>query len=208
MMKQEEFFPDGTPIDRWFYDTDLPNTKTLGQAYLITDYGICDDGNVYTEKIQALIDQVSESGGGVITIPQGTYLTGALFFKKGTHLCIEKGGMLKGSDDISDYPVLATRIEGQSCLYFSALINADGLDRFLIFGEGTIDGNGERAWKAFWLRRTWNPSCTNKDEQRARLIFISNCQNVTIAGVRLQNSQFWTTHIYRSQGYTGAQAAR
>ena len=48
--------------------------------------------------------------------------------------------MLKGSDDCSDYPICETRIEGESCLYFSALINADGLDgcqsEFKTLGEG------------------------------------------------------------------------
>jgi polygalacturonase len=65
-------------------------------------------------------------------------------------------------------------------------------------GEGTIDGNGSKAWKAFWLRREWNSNCTNKDEQRPRLVYISDCGNVTIAGLQLQNSHFWTTHIYKS----------
>ncbi|MCD7806999.1 MAG: glycosyl hydrolase family 28 protein, partial [Lachnospiraceae bacterium] len=55
-----------------------------------------------------------------------------------------------------------------------------------------------RSWKAFWLRRQWNPQCTNKDEQRPRLVYISNSQNVLVAGLNLQNSHFWTNHIYRS----------
>jgi polygalacturonase len=73
----------------------------------------------------------------------------------------------------------------------------DGVDGFTLFGEGTIDGNGMRAWKAFWHRRKWNPNCTNKDEQRPRLVFISNSKNVTVAGLRMQNSPFWTNHIYK-----------
>ena len=81
-------------------------------------------------------------------------------------------------------------------LYFSALINADGLDGFVMCGPGTIDGNGMRSWKAFWLRRSWNPKCTNKDEQRPRLVYLSNCKNVLIADLNLQNSHFWTTHLY------------
>ena len=79
--------------------------------------------------------------------------------------------MLKGRNDISDYKVCETRIEGETCQYFAALINADGLDGFTMCGPGTIDGNGLRAWRAFWLRRAWNPKCTNKDEQRPRLVY-------------------------------------
>ena len=102
-----------------------------------------------------------------------------------------------GSDDISDYPVCETRIEGETCQYFTALINASGIDGFTLCGNGTIDGNGLRSWKAFWQRRTWNPDCTNKDEQRARLIYMSGCTNVTVAGLHICNSQFWTNHLYR-----------
>ena len=102
-----------------------------------------------------------------------------------------------GSDDIRDYPLCETRIEGENCLYFPALINAVGLDGVSVTGEGTIDGNGMRFWQQFWLRRAWNPGCTNKDEQRPRLFFASHCANVLISGVTFQNSPFWTTHIYK-----------
>lgn len=196
-MTENGFFPDGTPIDSWFTEAEIPQLSQLGQRYVLTDYGILDDGRVHTQEIQSLIDTAAANGGGVIVIPGGTYLTGALFFRQGVNLYVAEGGTLKGSDDISDYPVTDSRIEGESCKYFAALINADGLDGFTICGKGTIDGNGLRSWKAFWLRREWNPDCTNKDEQRPRLIFLSNCKNVTVAGLNLQNSHFWTNHLYK-----------
>jgi len=196
-MMQIEYFPDGTPIDKWFYDYRVPLPEDMGKQYILTDYGILADGRIYTKEIQKLIDEAAENGGGVIVVPPGVYMTGSLYFKQGVHLYVAAGGVLKGSDDISDYDIKMTRIEGQSCHYFTGLINADGIDGFTMFGPGTIDGNGLRSWKAFWLRRTWNPECTNKDEQRPRLVFISNCKNVLIADLNLINSHFWTTHIYK-----------
>lgn len=95
------------------------------------------------------------------------------------------------------YDLKETRIEGETCTYFTALINADGVDGFIMCGPGTIDGNGLRSWKAFWLRRKWNPKCTNKDEQRPRLVYLSNCRNVLVADLSLQNAHFWTNHLYR-----------
>lgn len=198
-MTNQEQFPDGTAIDEWFYNTDIPNLEDLGRQYILTDYNIFDDGKIYTDKIQSLIDAAATDGGGVIVVPPGTYLTGALFFKQGVNLYVSKGGTLKGSDDISHYPLMKTRIEGESCLYFSALINANGIDGFTICGSGTIDGNGLKSWKSFWLRREWNPECTNKDEQRPRLIYISNCKNVLVSDLSLQNSHYWTNHIYKSE---------
>ena len=49
-------------------------------------------------------------------------MTGALFFKQGVNLYIEDGATLMGSDNISDYPVCETRIEGETCQYFAALL--------------------------------------------------------------------------------------
>lgn len=197
IMNNKEYFPDGTEIDEWFYDTRVPSLEELGRQYVLTDHGIEDNGRIYTAELQSLIDRAAAEGGGVIVVPRGTYMSGALYFKKGVNLYIEDGGMLKGSDDISDYPICETRIEGETCLYFPALINADNADGFTICGGGTIDGSGLRSWKGFWARREWNPDCLNKDEQRARLIYISNSSNVLIANVKLQNSQFWTTHLYK-----------
>ncbi len=196
MEKTKEYFPDGTIINDWFYDVKIPELKDLGVQYRITDYGVMDDGLVYTTEFQKAIDTAFENGGGVIVVPAGTYLIGSVYFKQNVNLYVEKDGVLKGSDDINDYDIKLTRIEGQTCEYFVGMINADGVDGFTMCGEGTIDGNGLRSWKSFWLRRRWNPDCTNKDEQRPRLVYISNSSNVLVANLHLQNAQFWTNHLY------------
>lgn len=196
-MNPVQSFPDGTPIDPWFAQTKIPTLAELGRAYVLTDHGVRDDGRIYTQEIQRIIDLAARQGGGVLVVPAGSYRTGALFFRQGVALYVAQGGVLLGSDDISDYSLCQTRIEGESCLYYPALINADGLNGFVMCGPGTIDGNGLRAWRAFWLRRQWNPACTNKDEQRPRLVYLSNCTDVLVAGLHLQNSHFWTNHLYR-----------
>lgn len=194
--RQLEYFPDGTLIEDWFYDTKIPELSELGRQYVLTDYDIWDDGKIYTKEIQQVIDRAAAEGGGVVVVPPGTYMTGTLYFRQGVNLYVSAGATLKGSDDISDYDLKETRIEGETCLYFTALINAEGVDGFTMCGPGTIDGNGLRAWKACWLRWKWGGG-GNKEEQRPRLVYLSNCRNVLIAGLRLQNSHFWTTHIYK-----------
>ena len=197
----KEKFPDGTTIPDWFYQYDPVDVASLGKAYRITDYGVvANDSNlIQTQAIQAVIDKAAAEGGGVVVIPRGTFLSGALFFKPGTHLHLEEGGVLKGSDDISNFPIIDTRIEGQSLKYFAALVNADGVNGFTITGKGTINGNGLRYWKSFWLRRKVIPKCTNMDELRPRLVHISNCKDVQLEGVSLINSPFWTTHLYKCE---------
>ena len=196
----KDLFPDGSIVPDWFRQTELTDINQLGKQYRITDYGIVNDSTLLQkDKIQSVIDKAFQDGGGVIIIPKGTFLTGSLFFKPNTHLYIEKGGTLKGSDDISDFEILTTRMEGQTLQYFAALVNADKVDGFTVSGEGCINGNGLRFWKSFWLRRKFNPKCTNMDEMRPRLLYISNCKDVQVSGLHLMNSPFWTTHFYKCE---------
>lgn len=195
-----EIFPDGTPIPEWLREHRVVSVKELGKQYCITNYGVQNDSTILqTERIQAVIDKAAQEGGGVICIPKGTFLSGSLFFRPRTHLYLEKGATLKGSDDISHFDVIDTRLEGQNLTYFAALVNVIGVDGFTLSGEGKINGNGLRFWKSFWLRRQVNPQCTNLEELRPRLIYIADSKNVQLSGVRLENSPFWTTHLYRCE---------
>ena len=194
-----EKFPDGTPIDKWFYSSKPVEIEKLGKQYLVTDYGVKQDSTLLqTEALQAVIDRAAENG-GVVVIPKGVFLSGSLFFKQHTHLHLEEGAVLKGSDDIANFRIVKTRMEGQTLNYFAALVNADQVDGFTISGKGIIDGNGLRYWRSFWLRRKVNPNCTNMDEMRPRLVYISNAKNVRLEGITLRNSPYWTCHIYRTE---------
>ena len=97
----QEKFPDGKMIPDWFYQNEKTDISIMGKKFLITDYGVVNDSTLLqTEQIQAVIDLASDNGGGVIVIPEGTYLSGALFFKPGTHLHLEEKAILKGSDEV------------------------------------------------------------------------------------------------------------
>lgn len=197
MGAEADNWPDDSKMDDWFLQSGKVDVAQLGRQYVITDYGVSTDSTlVQTTLIQHVIDLCADKGGGVVVIPEGTFLSGALFFPQGTHLHVI--GRLKGSDRIADFPVMLTRIEGETCKYFPALVNAYEVDGFTITGHGTIDGNGLRYWQDFWLRRQWNPACTNKDSQRPRLTYIANSKHVTIQDVHLVNSPFWTNHVYKS----------
>ena len=169
--------------------------------YIITDYGVkADSISLNTAKIQSVIDLASTQGGGTVVIPKGIFLSGALFFKPNTKLRLEEGAVLKGSDQIVDYPLIPSRMEGKSIYYYAALVNAYHVDNFGISGPGTINGNGLKYWKYFWtyrdsLRRI-NREATNLEVHRPRMLFIWGCNNVQITNVKLCNSGFWTTHLY------------
>ena len=198
VMADDGRFPNGEAVPEWFCDTSLVNVDTLGTKYVLTDYGVeADSTLLQTEAIQRVIDLAASRGGGVVVVPRGTFLSGSLFFRQGTHLHLQDGAVLKGIDAIKHYPLVKTRMEGQTLLYFAALVNADGLDGFTITGNGTINGNGLRFWEEFWIRRRFNKDCTNLEALRPRLVYMSNCKNVQVQDVKLINSPFWTNHLYR-----------
>ena len=172
------------------------------QEYVITQSGVSSDSTkLNTLAIQNIIDNVEANGGGTIVIPKGVFLTGALFFKPKTKLRLLEGAVLKGSDDIGNYPLIPSRMEGRSIYYYAALINAYHVDSFSITGPGTINGNGLHYWEYFCAYRDsvkkTGRSATNLEVHRPRMLFIWGCNNVIIQNVKLHNSGFWTTHLYQ-----------
>ena len=193
-----DVWPDGSKMDRWFTSKGEKVSGKQARRFVLTDYGVVKDSTILqTEAIQKVIDLAAEQGGGTVVVPEGVYLTSSLFFKSGTHLYLEKGSVLKGSDDVSDYAIVPVHIEGVIQPYIAALVNAYDVDGFSVRGEGVIDGNGLRYWRDFWTRRKVNPKCTNLEALRPRLFYAAGSNNVTLEGVTLRNPGFWTTHFYK-----------
>ncbi|GAA5484371.1 glycoside hydrolase family 28 protein [Haloferula sargassicola] len=179
----------------------LTVSVAAGGEFSILDHGATPDG-LCTDQIQATIDACAQSGGGTVVVPTGTFLTGSLFLRQGVGLRLDEGAVLKGSDHIEDYPKRPTRIEGHTEPWRMALLNAADMTAVRISGKGTLDGDGEVFWKAFWQRREENPECTNLEVERPRLLFLDTCTDVKIEGIRLRNSGFWNLHLYRCQQVT------
>ena len=76
MKHKLEFFPDGTPIDDWFYDTTAPELSSLGKPYLLTDYGILPIPNKGDSRWgEAWIPVVAPIAGAIV----GAFLFKVLF---------------------------------------------------------------------------------------------------------------------------------
>ncbi len=157
--------------------------------FTISDFGAIADGTtVNTKAIQAAIEKCAAAGGGVLVVPKGTFLSGAVFLKQGVNLRIEKDGVLKGTTNIDDYPMIPTRWEGVEQPWTSALVNAEGVNGLEISGEGTIDGSGEE-----WLKNS--PGRRG----RPRLIGIQNAKHVRVAGLNLTNQAVWCLFFLYSE---------
>ncbi|MFT4177083.1 MAG: glycosyl hydrolase family 28 protein [Luteolibacter sp.] len=176
------------------------------KRFLITDNGAIANGETLnTSAIQKTIDTAAQEGGGTVVVPQGTFISGALFLKPGVNLHLEKDAVLKCSNDLNNFPVQKTRIEGQFTQFNPALINADKCDNLTITGEGTLDGSGRPVWDLFWKLRGEAEDKSNFRNQsipRARLALIENSQNVVIDGISFKDSQFWNLHLYRCKNVT------
>ena len=129
--------------------TYAPNLPKRTKRYVITDFGAVADGKtVNTKAIQAAIDKCAATKkGGVVVVPKGTFLSGAIFLKQGVNLLVEKDGVLKGTTYPDDYPQIKSRWEGTEEEYTASFVNAEGVTGLDISGPGTIDGSGDE-WMA------------------------------------------------------------
>ena len=141
--------------------------------------------------IQKVIDMVSLSGGGTVTVPPGEFFSGAIELKSGVELHLEMGARLVGVADKAAYEKAHLVIDGKrSC--FSALIYAYGQENIAVTGLGTIDGQGG------------DPAFKTKEDpgDRPMILLFRDCKNVVVRDVRLENSAHWVEY------YTGCEGVR
>ncbi len=174
------------------------------RVFVANDYGAKGDGTTLnTIAIQKAIDAAAAVK-GTVTLKPGIYLTGSLFVKSGVTLDVPEGATLVGSEQLKDYPMLATRIAGIEMTWPAALVNVRDQHDVRILGKGTIDGDGPVWWKSYWdLRATYEPKglrwASDYDARRPRLILIQNSSQVSLGdGILLKRSGFWTVQILYS----------
>lgn len=180
--------------------------------YDIRDFGAVGNGSTSnTRSIQATIDAAAAAGGGNVVVPVGIFLSGAIFLRPGVNLRVDRNGVLKGSLDRADYPLVPTRWEGIERDWLAALVNADGLTGVSLTGEGTIDGQGVE-WTAQTSRNRQRPQSATPPVPRSdpalgmqvsggrpRLIAFQNCRDVRFEGFHILNHAAWGLHILYSE---------
>src|SRR5215210_240467 len=139
----------GSTAQDFYLDTPQP-PQIPDKKFVLTDFGGAGDGKTMnTEAFARAIAACAEAGGGAVTVPAGTYLTGPIKFVSKMALVIEKGALLQASDKFSDFglpdPLPATQSELNQ-LKPTPLITGSKLTDVEIRGEGTIDGAGGVWW--------------------------------------------------------------
>lgn len=169
----------------------------------IVEFGAVGDGTTMnTRAIQSAIDRCSAEGGATLVVPQGTFITGAIFLKQGVNLCVETNAVLKGSSNTNDYPWIDTRIAGLEMKWPAALINADSVSNLVLSGSGTIDGSGLRWWQEYWAVRRNEPDGMDPHFKvgRPRLVHIIRSRNVTVRDLLMKDSAFWHLQLTYCDG--------
>lgn len=134
------------------------------KTFDITDFGALP--NVFelqTDKIQAAIDKCFESGGGVIVVPEGVFMSGGIRLRSNCTLYLKSGAVIKGSRDPEDYfEYKNDKLEPLGDLVTDAEWN-----------RAEISDNPDKAYEFFSLAGSrWNNA----------LIRVVNAENVAIIG--------------------------
>ena len=170
-------------------------TRPRPQVFDVTTYGATGDGKTLnTHAIQAAIDACSS--GGVVRVPAGVFLCGAIFLKSEMTLHLDEGAVLLGSLDTKDYPLMKYRCEGRETNCYASLVNTPATNGvrwrdITINGSGTINANGSALRKKELAERAGRPG---------RAVCIRDTDGVYLQGVTVRQSPFWCVHLIYCTG--------
>jgi polygalacturonase len=200
-------FAQGPNLD-WTKKVGARKAPASKKIYWVNNYGAVSDGKTVTTKaIQAAIDACASKGGGIVAFKPGEYLMGSIFVKSGVHLKIDKGVLIRGSQDFADYPEIDTRIAGIEMKWPAALINVIDQKNVAVSGEGKVNAQGKFCWDKYWaMRKEYEAKglrwIVDYDAKRVRTFLVQSCSDVTLKGLTFSNAGFWTVQILYSDHIT------
>ena len=181
-----------------------------------------DGQTLNTKALQQAFDDCTAED--CLYFPAGVYMTGALRGHSDMEIYLDEGAALQGTAEIKDYlPRIKSRFEGTEQECYSSVLNFGELDHtsgpncknILIHGKGKIASGGQKlAWRIIEDEReklkeylaanaelvaTCENDHTIPGRVRPRLINMSNCENVRISGLTLEDGASWNVHMVYSR---------
>ncbi len=176
----------------------------------MTRFGAAGDGTTdCTAAFAAAIAACHRAGGGHVTVPAGTFLTGAIHLLSHTDLHLEQGSVILFSQDPNAYlPVVFSRWQGIELMNYSPFIYCYGQRNIAITGSGTLDGQADANHWWNWKSRE-TPDFTALETMADGNVPVSQrvfgaghylpppmiqpfaSDTVLIQGVTIVNSPFW-----------------
>src|SRR5665213_1481857 len=149
-----------------------------GAVFDVTAFGAKADGKTPDrDAINKAIEAAAAAGGGTVTFPPGTYLTGSIHLRSNITLQLERGAVLEASADPAAYdaaePSASDKFQdfGHSH-WHNSLIWGENLDNVAIAGGGLISG------KALVRERGGAGD---------KAIALKQCRNVTLRDFSISN---------------------
>lgn len=189
--------------------------------FSIVDYGAIEGGKtINTKAIAKAIIACNKAGGGRVVIPEGEWLTGPIHFKSNVNLYLTEGAVVRFTDNPEDYlPAVITSWEGLECYNYSPLVYAHECENVAITGEGKLMPH-MGLWRTWFkrppahleaLKELYTMASTDvpveerqmargKNNMRPHLIHFNRCENVLLDGFQIEESPFWTIHMYMVNG--------
>lgn len=192
-------------------------------VYSVTEYGALADGKTLaTAAIQRTIDACAAAGGGVVLIPDGTFLFGTIWLRSHVELRLSSGAVLLASPDLDDYNTEDAYPQNWGCpneqWNASHLIIAHEVEDVAITGTGVIDGNGTVFFEEpdygladgtpanAWRYYTWAEGfALAKDKTRLRpgqAIAVIESRDVRLEDFTVRNVTCWACFLYGCDNVT------
>ena len=152
----------------------------------LQSYASSVQNGLWTEAFSKAFEALRDVGGGELTVPEGTYLTGAVRMYANTILRLLPGAVIRFARGEEHYPLIESSFEGEIQTMHAPCLYAKDAENVTVCGDGTLDGDGEPWWQ---LKR--NNALAHP---RPYLVMFENCRHVRMEGVTLRNSPCWTVH--------------
>lgn len=191
----------------------------------VLDFGARGDGQTLnTAAITAAIAAATKQGGGTVTFPPGTYVSGTFRLASNITLEIQAGAVIEGSKDVANYGDIAAyglgRVYGTNSSGEGnrvGIVFAKDAENVSIVGPGVIDGNGDSFFDSSTphFSLDFDPTATRQGEHSldalhwtadgpiaekptgrpGTMVICFECKNVLIRDVTFRNAPNWTAHF-------------
>jgi polygalacturonase len=154
----------------------VPQLPTIpAKIFDVVQHGIVADGKTDNFKaLQALIDSVSQTGGGVIDFPAASnpYISAPFVLRNHIDFRVESGAKVE--------PLAYGVYKDTGGTRYPDWLTTTGAQDIALSGHGTIDGNGSAWWSAF--------NANGSMPHRPYLINLKYSKRIHVHGLTLQNS--------------------
>lgn len=183
----------------------------------LKDFGAVGDGiTLNTEAFKKAISSLEKQGGGRLVVPAGVWMTGLISLKDNIDLHLEKNAIIMASPEKSLFikekndkkdskctPLITASKRKNIAITGEGVIDGNGaywrpVKRSKVsdtewneFKEmGGTETDGGKLWFPFNLKHYGNIASTPEAQEKMRthLIRLTDCQNVLVEGVTIQNS--------------------